>query len=438
MRTIILDRVNAIMHKFNYNDLQRIRKRIPKKAVKAFDDVVEVMESNFKDRWDIKITSTLSRQIRTYHNVYGYYYGYEWQRDPLWLWERSWLDYVTRKRRSMKSNMVIIPMDISEYAMPRLEVTKLEVSILYPKIVIRNSKGTSRELLDMVVSVELTLDNDNWTITAFRGSRLTFTAGEYFAGYMHSHLGRMGMFEGPNRALKFTNFCTGGGEIKMLEMGYNTHNSLEAFEAFILMIEPYLSWESLEGGPYIHMDNTFMDREVDLAHPRANIYTRATNLFSSLWSTFSNRYNEIDPVFLEVLKWELTSEGYKILVTEDLMNYYKAKVGNDAYVIVGEGNKLYEYRDSIGTINTASVNARAHYFNWRGAILRAKIVDDIPQHLMNIPEEKIIVHPLIIKHVNSKFEAIINNQITDEIATRKVSKSRDTKRSSPQDQVSLW
>lgn len=433
-----LHRVNTAMQGFNYHQLSRIRRRIPRSLLQGFDDVVQVLEENFKDRWDIRITTNLQPVIKQHQNVYGYYYGYEHQFMRETHWEQDWISYVTRRKRILKSNGFISPLIISGYIMPPLEATKLEIKILYPKLTIRNSKGMSRELLNMVVVLGLESCSDKWLIQEFSGARLTLTMGEYLAGYVHSHLPRIAIFEN-EKALKSYRFCTGNGHITVSQLEYGSHNSLENFEAFVLMIQPYLEWESLEGGPYIYMDNTLLTKKIDPDTLSINAYASAHALFQLIWDLISSRFREPNPHFMSLLEWQLTSRGYKIVPTERLLEYYKSKIRSTGYVVIGEGNTLYEYKDSMGEFNTsvASINLRAPSFRWRGEVIRVKIIDDMPDGFRNVPQEKIIVHPLIVKYVNSKLEAIFNNKITDEIILRKISENRDTQRDHTQNQVSM-
>ena len=134
------------------------------------------------------------------------------------------------------------------------------VHILFEEIVITNSRAKTHTIKDLLVAIELRNDsNRRLKVERLKGGRLSLTYAEFQSNYFHSHLSvdcqRL------NRgdyivAPFFTTFCTGSGEINIYQSNINGDGFTERnFIAFAMQIMTLVTWESLEGMPYRHMDN---------------------------------------------------------------------------------------------------------------------------------------------------------------------------------------
>lgn len=124
----------------------------------------------------------------------------------------------------------------------------MQFIVKFPLIKISNGRN-SRDLTDLFVRIRLNAQGN--FIGSLEGLRGSVTEGEYRAGYSHSHLPRRGDWTSYNWA----GFCLGSGEIGQL-IGRLQHNyERTTFQAFCLMLKVFAGWESLDGGPYIHMSD---------------------------------------------------------------------------------------------------------------------------------------------------------------------------------------
>ena len=119
--------------------------------------------------------------------------------------------------------------------------------IHFPEIQIVNSKNQKHKIYDLYVRVCFSSDgkmNGNP-----KGLRATVTDGEIRVRYTHSHLSTVDY----SGHIPFGNFCLGEGEINnviaKLVQKYDETN----FRIFCVLLSSYLSWESLEGGPFRNM-----------------------------------------------------------------------------------------------------------------------------------------------------------------------------------------
>ncbi len=120
--------------------------------------------------------------------------------------------------------------------------------IHYPVLEIKNSLGMKHTIYDLIVYIPL---SQNCVIGhEVQGCRTSLSQKEINAGYVHSHLHR--------NEYRFNHFCRGGGsafEKFLLSLGKVV--DAEEFELFLIQMKEYLSWESLEGNPYISIKTFF-------------------------------------------------------------------------------------------------------------------------------------------------------------------------------------
>lgn len=127
------------------------------------------------------------------------------------------------------------------------------IVIHFPELTVTNSRNESHKIYDFFFAV--CFDNQ-LNINRFRGNRTTMMLEEIDSNYKFSHLSR----EGFDTIPIYTNFCFGDGDIPKLRLKFNSSVQEERFQILTLIaysIEIYLSWESLEGGPYKRMAEIF-------------------------------------------------------------------------------------------------------------------------------------------------------------------------------------
>ncbi len=160
------------------------------------------------------------------------------------------VDYIQKLCEEVyfKDNITIIP---------SVENKRLDIYILYPEIVITNSNNRSHGIKDLVVKMSLTVsDRTDGKLgikmnAKLKGTRLTLSDKEHYSHYRHSHLKARENYE-------FTEFCLGATDVSTIEHDLlNPNNGIFSETQFLLflnLLESYVKWESLEGGPHITMD----------------------------------------------------------------------------------------------------------------------------------------------------------------------------------------
>jgi hypothetical protein len=117
--------------------------------------------------------------------------------------------------------------------------------LYYPELTITNSQDQQHTIYDLVVKVRLT-DFNSLYEPAIAGKRFSWSQTELEKYYHHSHLNTT---LGAN---SFGAFCLGGSsEFKKFMSALSGEFNEHSFTLFIIQLEAYLMWESLEGKPHI-------------------------------------------------------------------------------------------------------------------------------------------------------------------------------------------
>ncbi len=157
-----------------------------------------------------------------------------------------------------------------------ITILPIEIIIKYDEINIINSKSQTATLKDIFVRFTMCINKSNeiWIKEAYmHGVRSTMYDYEIYSGYIHSHLPSR-----QKRVPEFNNFCLGDGPIKLvlIEMSHPKRFNFIKFEGFLYQIKSYLSWESIEGGPHIRLENRKQMRNSNIA-TNFNCFSRYHN-----------------------------------------------------------------------------------------------------------------------------------------------------------------
>ncbi len=161
---------------------------------------------------------------------------------------------------SLVENVLTNLFEKNWYYIPQNSYTNSYI-IHFPKITIRNSNDLTHEIHDIFVRFDVKLHNNilKLTVGSFKGTRTSLSQNEYKSLYRHSHLPKK---SNESSNLSFEDFCIGTGQPISLSLTKLTQEIEEnEFIGFCLQLEPYLSWESIEGVPFIKMENIINNEE---------------------------------------------------------------------------------------------------------------------------------------------------------------------------------
>jgi len=262
--------------------------------------------------------------------------------------------------------------------------------IRFPEIVITNRDKRNHNIKDLFVWLSFGIDSGHnfFMSSNLYGARATVNSAEYHSRYRHSHL-QTG--NEPN----FVNFCQGGGtptSIATAELRSNF--TMEKFELFLYQLSTYVRYESLEGGPYIRMENIrgrsrstrSVEPERDLDHYIEIVKMKNLQLPVKTAVVNGNEqfvFNDKDPVFLKELG-EVTRTPY-------------VKTANGSFEPLGSTDQTLSDSDKRSLTRDL--------FEFRGERIQFKVVDptdNVGQDAQKYPS------PMSVAHIKKVLEEELN------------------------------
>lgn len=152
----------------------------------------------------------------------------------------------------------------------------ITVKVHFPEFEIINSKGGSHKIFDLFVNIKVSEDG-KMADSSLVGERATFNYAEYCSTYVHSHL--------PGEAIRNAQaFCLNGNNLQTLFTDLRKDSFFESperwirvFEGILFQLESYVSWESLEGSCFRHIQNIAVKKTADI-----DVTAEAARMFKKL------------------------------------------------------------------------------------------------------------------------------------------------------------
>lgn len=170
-----------------------------------------------------------------------------------------------------------------------------KLMIFFPEITITNSLEESHTIKELYVKIDFVKGN-YLKLYKIYGIRTLLTQAELQSGYGHSHC------QSPMVHGSWGKFCLGKGpinsQINTLKLyGVSAENYL-VFEMFLIGLQAYLEWESLEGGPYNYISNIHKRKKIENIDDCVleDTYKKYINTCKFVnFTIIQNRKLEIDP-----------------------------------------------------------------------------------------------------------------------------------------------
>lgn len=137
--------------------------------------------------------------------------------------------------------------------------TSMNILILFPLIHITNSRDDHHDIKDIYVKFNISYNGETGFSFDIQGKRMTISLREYQSNYGHSH---------KNGIFSWESFCLGSSDFRLIKDSLLASCKEEDWLMLFYSLESYLSWESIEGGPYKFMKdiaykNTINSSKVD-------------------------------------------------------------------------------------------------------------------------------------------------------------------------------
>jgi len=126
--------------------------------------------------------------------------------------------------------------------------------VLYPQFIISNSQGRTHEIKDLFVFHSFRYSNGSVHPYKLEGGRFSKTDLEVSSGYQQSHLGSHGNWK--TTPFYCSKFCVGSDtDVSLMLAEFEVEMDFDRYELFLFCVDSMITWESLEGVPYIRMEN---------------------------------------------------------------------------------------------------------------------------------------------------------------------------------------
>lgn len=273
------------------------------------------------------------------------------------------------------------------------------IVIKFPEITIKNSAGGLEVMNDFFFAIELKMSDGLISIEKVMGERFTFSYLHAVSGYKFSHLSGGCDFSTPPR---FTHFCFGDGDIPLLMTKFNNvvPRDLGIFRLFLFNIETYLSWESLEGGPYIRMSNI---------HNQSTLYNPNDVNSSYIQSYYSNLTRYIGRLDCDIVIKNgnyLISDNSKFndSLVNIILNDYGSSDRKKLLFRKGIDGQLYQVDSKRKNIIMSQVPYIFQQTEYKYNLI------DLP---VEVESEVYYINPKFKTHVKSTIEYSLNQKIIE-------------------------
>jgi len=129
---------------------------------------------------------------------------------------------------------------------------EFNVTVLFPEVNITNSRRNKHIMRDLYVKINVGInvevDGDRISNIILSGRRGKLSEEEYQSNYGHSHFSGGGLE-------RWSDFCLGSSDFAMILQTMKFSLTPEDWSLLFLSLGNYVSWESIEGGPYKNIQN---------------------------------------------------------------------------------------------------------------------------------------------------------------------------------------
>jgi len=253
-----------------------------------------------------------------------------------------------------------------------------EFVIHFPEITITNRDDESHLIRDMYIRLEPCYSTTGMSFDNFKGKRMSATRREVISRYQHSHQSsRNYVWDESSTDTQFwyRGFCLGSSEIIQVLSMVGSMFTKDRFKLFLLQLEEYLIYESIEGNPYKRINNTIGGGAPQkVSESSCKSYYKTLLLFRSE----GRHTKEID----------FKLEGNKVVVKDNdkledfLKMYIERRHYNNAQICEkDEIGEYYGYRNVPTEFPTSMLIRPSEYnqveFMFRGEVVSFKLIEEV-------------------------------------------------------------
>jgi len=309
-----------------------------------------------------------------------------------------------------------------------VDFTKEKVLIHFPEFDIINDEGAEHTILNLYIQL-----NYNFSVVGklesfgreLRGFRTTLTYEEAYSGYLHSHLYPLPQIltddDGDIEPISLNsgNFCLGGSsDINTILSTLNMEFSLDQYMILLLSLDDFVRWESLNGGPYILMQDIqkFGNSYTEISDPNQTSGTVNANILKEFYKVVNTEEFKHLIVYPDSVQTILsTKEEFRALTEQaisiiDVPDYPLAVKYKGSYYLKTTG-----IDDMVDEVDAREISV--NYPLFKGESLGLEIIQVEKEEILfeKIREEGITIpHPIVLNtlllQVEEDLHKHLNNQ----------------------------
>jgi hypothetical protein len=285
-----------------------------------------------------------------------------------------------------------------------------QITIHFPELFVTNKNRTQKphKVTDLYVRMVFTpLFNDAIGHGKFfQGARTSLTFAEICTNYTFSHL------SGSWNQRGFSDFCLGSTEFNAMCMDMANEWNPTYFEIFCQQLPDYLSWESLDGGPYRKIGEI-----TENAQSRGGHVNPTAGELTAFYRKFLQSKHKFDA---EIVANQFY---YGVLVLND-EKFQKAVTD-----VIDDRRYLWLYNKTTKVSNPEIISNRTNQINdikrdrnftstiltFKGTPVKLRITDEqTDKKEVEFTKDNRVAHPNIVTYIIKQFQDNINKFIIDE------------------------
>ena len=287
---------------------------------------------------------------------------------------------------------------------------QLFLCIHFPNLIVNNTQNVNHPIKDMFFGMILDMKDDRIMIEHYRGQRTTITYTEYKSHYRFSHL-KTTIFSDPP---KYMQFCFGSGDLPKLKILFNSTVDIvaggnvsrdEVFKMICFNIEPYLSWESLEGGPFQKIRELFEQDKMYYDSIVSN-YTYESYLIKLLKKE-NFKFLDCDIIFTNG-KYVVSDNAR---LNDSLVEIVKLWISKEGLLFSKHSDGNLYIRKNVSSTPTRRTTPILSDIPvpFQQRMYQYTVEDDIVEEV--VVDNKLYINPLFKQNVRKSIESTINKQI---------------------------
>lgn len=276
--------------------------------------------------------------------------------------------------------------------------------VFYPRVEITNSQGHHHVIKDLFIIHEFRFDHGHLHPYVVQGGRFSKNELEILAGYQQSHLpSDKDWLLTPFRTSKF---CIGGDtDVSSMIAEFEIEMDFDRYELFLFCVDSMVTWESLEGVPYIRMSTIETAGNDRVSNASAEVAKRLAMRIIELKIPL-----ELD-FYVENGRYRITPNSKASDFIKDFAIEKEPYRSYSSYVVTRVPNTF----DQFLKIKTEAVVAKIKFHSsvkqfytiFRGRKVYPKIIRKNKLLTLKVDENEHIIHPKFLAHVLKEFESRI-------------------------------